>query len=90
MIDIKTIDEMARKLASMMPTTLLQMQDDMQKNLRAALEGMFQELDLVTRQEYNVQVAVLARSRERLKALEARVEQLEQASGLTQSIPTKD
>ena len=90
MIDIKTIDEMARKLASMMPTTLLQMQDDMQKNLRVALEGIFQELDLVTRQEYNVQVALLARSRERLKALEARVEQLEQASGLAQSIPTKD
>jgi BMFP domain-containing protein YqiC len=90
MIDIKTIDEMARKLASMMPTTLLQMQDDMQKNLRAALEGIFQELDLVTREEYNVQVALLARNRERLKALEARVEQLEQASGLAQSIPTND
>jgi BMFP domain-containing protein YqiC len=90
MIDIKTIDEMARKLASMMPTTLLQMQDDMRKNLRAALEGIFQELDLVTREEYNVQVALLARNRERLQALEARVEQLEQASGLTQSIPTKD
>ena len=90
MIDIKTIDEMARKLASMMPTTLLQMEDDMQKNLRATLEGIFQELDLVTRQEYNVQVTLLARSRDRLKALEARVEQLEQASGLAQSIPAKD
>jgi BMFP domain-containing protein YqiC len=90
MIDIKTIDEMARKLASMMPTTLLQMRDDMRKNLRATLEGIFQELDLVTREEYNVQVALLARNQERLRALEARVEQLEQASGLTQSIPTKD
>jgi BMFP domain-containing protein YqiC len=90
MIDIKTIDEMTRKLASMMPTTLLQMQDDMRKNLRAALAGIFQELDLVTREEYNVQVALLARNRERLKALEARVEQLEQASGVAQSIPTKD
>jgi ubiquinone biosynthesis accessory factor UbiK len=90
MIDIKTIDEMTRKLASMRPTTLLQMQDDMRKNLRAALEGIFQELDLVTREEYNVQVALLARNRERLKALEARVEQLEQASGLTQSISTND
>jgi BMFP domain-containing protein YqiC len=90
MIDIKTIDEMARKLASMMPTTLLQMQDDMRKNLRTALEGIFQELDLVTREEYNVQVALLARNRERLKVLQARVEQLEQASGLAQSIPTKD
>lgn len=90
MIDIKTIDEMTRKLSSMMPTTLLQMQDDMRKNLRAALEGIFQELDLVTREEYNVQVALLARNRERLKVLEARVEQLEQASGVAQSIPTKD
>ncbi len=54
----------------------------MEKNLRAGLEALFQRLDLVTREEYEVQVALLARSREQLMALESRIAELEQQADL--------
>jgi ubiquinone biosynthesis accessory factor UbiK len=50
---------------------------DIEKNLRGMLSGAFSRLDLVTREEFDVQAKVLARTRERLVALEARVAELE-------------
>ena len=50
---------------------------DLEKNFRGLLAGAFARLDLVTREEYEVQTQVLARARERLAALEARVAELE-------------
>ncbi len=50
---------------------------DLEKNLRALLGGLFERLDLVTREEYDVQVALVEKARERLAALEARVAELE-------------
>ena len=50
---------------------------DIEKNLRGMLSGAFSRLDLVTREEFDVQVKVLARTREKLIALEARVSELE-------------
>lgn len=50
---------------------------DIEKNVRAMLTGVFSKLDLVTREEFDVQTKVLARTRERLAALEARVAELE-------------
>lgn len=50
---------------------------DIEKNLRAMLSGAFSRLDLVTREEFDVQAKVLARTREKLVALEARVAELE-------------
>ncbi len=85
MIDTKTLDELARKLAATMPAGLIAFQRDIEKNLRAGLEGLFQRLDLVTREEYDVQVSLLARSREKLNALEKRIEELEKASGVSQT-----
>lgn len=79
MIDTKTLDEMARKLAEAMPNGVAALQEDVQKTLRAGLEGIFQRLDLVTREEFDVQLAVLARTRERLMDLERRVARLEEA-----------
>ena len=81
LVDIKTLDELARKLAEAVPTGLTELQQDMERNLRAGLEDVFQRLDLVTREEYDVQVALLARCRAKLQALERRVEELEKASG---------
>ncbi len=51
---------------------------DIEKNLRAMLSSAFSRLDLVTREEFDVQVKVLARTREKLVALEARVAELEE------------
>jgi BMFP domain-containing protein YqiC len=84
MIDTKTLDEFARRLASALPQNIVGFQQDIEKNLRAGVEGLFQKLDLVTREEYEVQVALLARSRERLQLLEQRIDELEKAQGLTQ------
>ena len=50
---------------------------DIEKNLRATLAGLFAKLDLVTREEFDVQREVLARTREKLTALEAQVAALE-------------
>jgi BMFP domain-containing protein YqiC len=77
MIETKLLDDLARRLAAAMPARLTAVQQDIEKNLRAALEIVFQRLDLVTREEYELQVALLARSREKLATLEARVAELE-------------
>jgi BMFP domain-containing protein YqiC len=50
---------------------------DLEKNFRGMLSSAFSRLDLVTREEYDVQVQVLARTREKLAALEARLAELE-------------
>lgn len=51
---------------------------DLERNVRATLSGMFSQLDLVTREEFEVQAAMLSKCREQLRALEARVAALEQ------------
>jgi BMFP domain-containing protein YqiC len=50
---------------------------DLEKNFRGMLSSAFTRLDLVSREEYDVQVEVLARAREKLAALEARLAELE-------------
>jgi len=50
---------------------------DVEKNLRALLASFFSRLDLVTREEFDVQASLLARSREQINALETRVAELE-------------
>jgi hypothetical protein len=62
-----------------MPKGIQMLQEDINRNLRASLEAGLARLDLVTREEFDVQSAVLARSREKLAALEARIAELEQA-----------
>lgn len=54
---------------------------DLEKNLRAVLQGVFAKLDLVTREDFDVQQAVLLKTREKLEALEARVAALEARQG---------
>ena len=90
MIDAKTLDEFTRKLASAIPQSVFDAQRDVEKNLRAVLETLFQKLDLVTREEYEVQVALLERSRARLKSLEERVIELEKSTGSANPEPQKD
>lgn len=77
MIDSKFLDELARKLASAVPTGLQDFQKDLEKNFRAVLTTTFARLDLVTREEFEVQQAVLERTRAKLEALEGQVAALE-------------
>lgn len=72
-----SIDKLARTLAETVPQSLRSMRDDLEKNFRSVLQSSLGKLDLVTREEFEVQAAVLARSREKLDALEARLAILE-------------
>lgn len=78
--DPKQLDDLARKLAESVPPGLMALRDDMEQNFKAVLQAGLARLDLVTRQEFDVQQGVLRRSRERLEALEARIAALEQAA----------
>jgi len=73
----KKIDELARSVLDKLPTGFQIVQQDMEKNLRAALQSALAKMELVTRDEFEVQSAVLQRSREKLETLEARVAELE-------------
>ncbi len=77
MIDPKLFDDFSKRMADSMPRGFQTLQEDMQRNARATLEATLGKLNLVTREEFEVQQAVLARTREKLKALEARVAALE-------------
>lgn len=77
MIDPKAIDELIQRVSGLLPESTSRMQEDVEKNLKGAVGGMFQKLDLVTREEYEVQAALLERSRERLVELETRITELE-------------
>jgi ubiquinone biosynthesis accessory factor UbiK len=71
------IDELARRLADALPGGLKALQADAEQNFRAVLQAGLSRLDLVTREEFDVQAAVLKRTREKLEALETRLEALE-------------
>lgn len=72
-----SIEDLARRLADSVPEGLKAMRDDLEQNFRAVLKSGLSKLDLVTREEFEVQEAVLARTREKLEALEAKVAELE-------------
>jgi BMFP domain-containing protein YqiC len=80
MLDPKVFDDLSRRMAENMPRGLQALQDDMQRNLKSGLESALGKLNLVTREEFEIQQAVLIRTREKLKALEARVAALESSA----------
>lgn len=77
MIEPKILEEMAERLSKIIPQGVREVQQDVQNNIRAALNSTFEKLNLVTREEFDVQSAVLARTRAKLKALEETIAALE-------------
>jgi BMFP domain-containing protein YqiC len=77
MIDLAQIDELARRLSGLVPPALREGREELQDNFKAALQAGLAKLDLVTREEFDVQRAVLAKTRAQLDELRALVEQLE-------------
>jgi len=75
--DPKLLDDLARRLAEGLPKGIQMLQADLERNLRAGLEAALKRLDLVTREELEVQAAVLARTRAKLEALQQRIADLE-------------
>lgn len=74
MINPKILDDLAARLSELAASSPAK---DLEKNAKALLAGLFTRLDLVTREEFEVQQQVLARSREKMAALEARLTALE-------------
>ena len=79
MIDPKMLEDMAQKLGAVLPDGLQAVQRDVEKNFKTILQNSFSKMDLVTREEFDVQTEVLKRSREKLDKMEKQVEQLEAA-----------
>jgi len=78
-MDQLRIDEIARRLLAKVPEAARNIQADLEENFRAVLRASLARLDLVSRDEFDVQAKVLERTRARLEALEARVQELESA-----------
>lgn len=78
-MDTRFIDNLAQRLAGVLPQGARDLQQDLEKNFRAVLQASFARLDLVTREEFEVQARVLARTRAKLEALEKKVAELEQS-----------
>ncbi len=74
-----SLDELARRLAESVPEGVRAAGADLEKNFRSLLQSGFSRMDLVTREEFEIQTGVLARTREKLEALEARLAELEGA-----------
>ncbi|MGH8400127.1 MAG: ubiquinone biosynthesis accessory factor UbiK [Gammaproteobacteria bacterium] len=78
-LDPKMLDDLAKKLAEAVPAGLRDLKIEAERNFRSVLQAALDKLDLVTREEFDVQQTVLARTRERLEELAARLKELEAA-----------
>lgn len=76
-MDTRFIDDLAQRLTRALPQGVRDLQSDLEKNFRAILQSSFAKMDLVTREEFEVQTQVLARTRSKLEALEKRVAEME-------------
>ena len=71
------MENLVKKLADTVPQGLKSVREDLEQNFRSVLQSGLGKLDLVTREEFEVQEAVLARAREKLDTLEAKLKKLE-------------
>ena len=78
MIQGHLLDELLRGIRQVLPADVDLLRSDLDKNLRAALQQALARMNLVTREELEVQEAVLARTREKLETLEKQVAELEE------------
>ncbi len=76
-IDTRALEDLSQRLGALLPPSLGEARADLEKNFRAALQAGLQKLDLVTREEFEVQKKVLLRTREKLEALERQLAELE-------------
>lgn len=80
-MNTKMLDDLASKIADAVPPGLRALQTEFEKNVRAILQAAFSKMNLVTREEFDVQSQVLAKAREKLATLEQQVARLEQQLG---------
>ncbi len=78
MFDPKVLDDLAHKLSVAIPPGLQHLREDLERNFRAILQNAFSQMNLVSREEFEVQAALLKRTREKLEQLEKQIQELEQ------------
>jgi BMFP domain-containing protein YqiC len=76
-MDADGLDELARRLSEAVPQSLRDFGRDLESNFKAVLQAQLAKLDLVSRNEFDVQAALLARTQAALAAMEARLKDLE-------------
>ena len=76
-INHKDIEETIAKLKALLPDDISDFKNTGEQKLKLILEGMLRKLDMVSREEYDVQAEVLQRTRQRLEQLEQRITLLE-------------
>ncbi len=76
MFDPKQFEDLAKKLYSALPTSLQNFENEIQLKFKEILQSAFTHMDLVTREEFDVQTKVLARTREKVDALQTQVQDL--------------
>lgn len=79
MIDARVFDDISKSLGKLLPPGVSDLKEDFERNAKAAVQSALGNLDLVSREEFDVQAEVLKSTRQKLKALEARVAALEPA-----------
>ncbi|MFN4262653.1 MAG: accessory factor UbiK family protein [Thioalkalivibrionaceae bacterium] len=77
MITPGSLDDLTRRITESLPASIKQLQSDTEKHVRAALHSGFDRLDLVTREDFDIQVAIVGRLADQVASLEARISQLE-------------
>lgn len=88
MIDTKKIEQLARQVHDAMPKGVREFGDDVEKKIRQVLQAQLTRMDLVNREEFDVQTQVLLRTREKLASLEQRLAQLESQGSSAGTPPT--
>lgn len=76
-MDVRKLEDLAENFRKLLPSGASELRDEFKTNMRAALSAALARMDLVTREEFDAQSALLARTRERLEKLEAAVAELE-------------
>lgn len=81
MLDPKKLEEIAQQISDALPPGVKTMATEAESKVKQVLQSQLSKLDLVTREEFDVQTQVLIRTREKLTALEARLDELEKHNG---------
>lgn len=76
MFDPKHLEDLAKKLYTSLPTSLQNFENEIQQTFKDILQAAFTRMDLVTRDEFDVQIKVLARTREKVDILQMQIEKL--------------
>ncbi|AYA62583.1 MULTISPECIES: ubiquinone biosynthesis accessory factor UbiK [unclassified Alteromonas] len=78
MLDPKKLEEIAKQISDAVPPGVRNMAEGAEARVKQVLQAQLSKLDLVTREEFDIQSQVLIRTREKLEALEARLAKLEE------------